>query len=99
MINPEPACVPRNIDEALDPVIARRPMGRRRMITASATALMAGLVAACQGGGGGRLQGSPCCNLARPNVCPHSVNYDRYNCPSGFHRTVWPCYDNSNRLV
>jgi len=43
---------------------------------------------------------SPCCDLATNTLCDYQVSRDRYNCPSGYNRTLWTCTEpGTGRLV
>lgn len=75
-----------------------RPARRRRVLRTSSTALVAGLATLFLGGKAvADCQGSPCCSLAKCNMCSYQVNKDRYTCPSGYNRRTWSCVTGSNR--
>lgn len=71
----------------------------RRGFLFSASALVAGLATVMSGGTAkADCLGSPCCSLASCTLCPYPVSRDRYNCPSGWYRTVWTCRSSTGRL-
>jgi hypothetical protein len=72
--------------------------GRRGFLMA-ASALVAGVATVLNGGvAKADCQGSVCCQLARCNICAYTVSKDRWNCPSGWYRTIWTCRSSTGRL-
>jgi hypothetical protein len=67
--------------------------GRRFAILGATSALIAGLATLLdpKTASAADCQGSPCCHLARCNLCYYQVSHDRYTCPSGYYRVMWTC--------
>jgi hypothetical protein len=70
-----------------------RRTGRRFALLASTSAIIAGLATLIDGkaASAADCQNSPCCSLARCNLCFYKVAHDRYECPSGYFRVMWTC--------
>lgn len=67
--------------------------GRRRLLIAG-TAVIAGLATLLRPEpAAADCLGSPCCTLATCTLCDYNVARDRYNCPTGYNRTLWTCVE------
>ncbi|MGW5679454.1 hypothetical protein ACWEV4_30985 [Streptomyces sp. NPDC003860] len=79
--------------------LSSQPTRRRRVLRTSSTAFVAGLATLFLGGKAvADCQNSPCCALAKCNMCSYAVNKDRYTCPSGYNRRTWSCVKGSSRF-
>ncbi len=66
--------------------------GRRFAVLTLGSAVIAGLATLLNAKpAAADCQGSPCCSLARCNLCDYQVSHDRYTCPSGYYRVLWTC--------
>jgi hypothetical protein len=77
-------------DGGVEPVEQRT--GRRFALLAAGSAVIAGLATLLDAKpAAADCQGSPCCSLARCNLCDYKVAHDRYTCPAGYYRVIWTC--------
>ncbi|GII95824.1 hypothetical protein [Sinosporangium siamense] len=70
----------------------REGKGRRNMLLASASALVAGLATLLNPArAAADCLGSPCCYLASCTRCSYSGSPSSYTCPPGYYKTYWTC--------